>query len=419
MTTDNPRYQLFPVLTENEFQSLKNDIAKHGILVPVEKDESGNILDGHHRIRAWEELRAEGVNVPDYPRLIRAGLNEDEKLNHIRSLNLLRRHLTSDQQKPHWVEMRKAGMTYQAIADKSGVSKPVVIDALSESKNLLSEIANTRGQKRPSKYKPRQPKTVMALNSKDDEIATEAIRQAGDDLPDKTITTKRAARIGRESEAENRRNELKESLSNNPEINKNGHYDLRHGRFQIVLSDIERDSVDLFCTDPPYGKQYLSEWDDLADCAERLLKPGGYLVTYSGQMYLPEVMKSLSSKLRYVWVIAQINGSSKKNSVTNTKVYSQWKPILIYCKEPFSPTTEWINDIIKGVEMEKDFHEWQQGLSEAEFIINNYSKPGDTVIDPFLGSGTTVLACLKLNRQIIGCDIDAACISRSVERIHE
>lgn len=94
-------YQLLPPLSDEEYQALKSDIADHGILVPVEVDEARIMLDGHHRVKAWCELRAEGIKVPDYPRLIRAGLTEAQKRNHVRSLNLLRRHLTKEQLKVH------------------------------------------------------------------------------------------------------------------------------------------------------------------------------------------------------------------------------------------------------------------------------------------------------------------------------
>lgn len=414
--TQKPIYQLFPELTESEFESLKKDIAERGILVPVEKDEAGNILDGHHRIRAWEELKAEGVKVPDYPCMIRAGLTEQEKLSHVRTLNLLRRHLTTEQQKPHWEEMRKSGMTYQAIAEVSGVSHMTVKRELT---NVNSEIISTNGKKRPAQYKPRTPKTVITTNASQEKNVTEAIGKVGSDaLPDKVIPGKRAERVCREAEADQRRQETEETLKANPESTKNGIYDIRHGRFQVVLSDIENNSINLICTDPPYGKDFLNEWNEFADLANRVLKPGAFLVTYSGQMYLPAVMSSLASKLRYVWTIAQINGSSKKNIVTQNKIYSQWKPLLVFCKEPFSPLDSWLNDTLTGEEREKDFHDWQQGLSEAEFIINTFSKVKDTVLDPFLGSGTTALAAIKNGRNIIGCDSDAACISQAMERIN-
>src|SRR5688500_5609548 len=49
-----------PDPSPEEYRELKEDIREHGVLVPVEKDEHGNVLDGHQRLRAWGELRAEG-----------------------------------------------------------------------------------------------------------------------------------------------------------------------------------------------------------------------------------------------------------------------------------------------------------------------------------------------------------------------
>ena len=50
------RFQVVPPLTEEEFAALKDDIAQRGVLVPVEYDGDGNVLDGHHRLRACAEL---------------------------------------------------------------------------------------------------------------------------------------------------------------------------------------------------------------------------------------------------------------------------------------------------------------------------------------------------------------------------
>ena len=69
-------YQLFPDLSPEEFQGLKKSIAERGVLTPIEKDEHGNILDGHHRLRAVEELRAESYDVALPAVIIRAGLSE-------------------------------------------------------------------------------------------------------------------------------------------------------------------------------------------------------------------------------------------------------------------------------------------------------------------------------------------------------
>ena len=61
-------WQLLPPLTEEEYAALKADIVEHGVLVPIVVDaDTGAIVDGHHRQRAWDELRAEGAEIPEYP----------------------------------------------------------------------------------------------------------------------------------------------------------------------------------------------------------------------------------------------------------------------------------------------------------------------------------------------------------------
>ncbi len=65
--------------------------------MPIERDEKGALLDGHHRVQALRELRAEGHHVAEPSVLIRAGLTESEKRAHVRALNLHRRHLTTAQ----------------------------------------------------------------------------------------------------------------------------------------------------------------------------------------------------------------------------------------------------------------------------------------------------------------------------------
>jgi len=48
--------------------------------------------------------------------------------------------------------------------------------------------------------------------------------------------------------------------------------EIRHGDFREVLADIPDQSVKLILTDPPYGKNYLSLWDNLGKFAARVLQ---------------------------------------------------------------------------------------------------------------------------------------------------
>ncbi len=85
-------YQIMPDLTEQEYEALKENIAERGVVGPIEFDEDGNCLDGYNRLKACNEL-----GIMDYPKVIQAGLNEEEKDERAYTLNLARRHLTHEQ----------------------------------------------------------------------------------------------------------------------------------------------------------------------------------------------------------------------------------------------------------------------------------------------------------------------------------
>ena len=86
----------FGEMAEEEFERFKRDIAKRGVLVPIEYDEQGRLLDGHHRLRACNEL---GIECPS---ITRTFASDRERLEHIIVLNTLRRQL-SPRRKQHWI----------------------------------------------------------------------------------------------------------------------------------------------------------------------------------------------------------------------------------------------------------------------------------------------------------------------------
>jgi site-specific DNA-methyltransferase (adenine-specific) len=52
-----------------------------------------------------------------------------------------------------------------------------------------------------------------------------------------------------------------------------------------------------------------------------------------------------------------------------------------------------------------------------EYLIKTYSNHGDTVCDPFLGSGSTGVACVNLERSFIGIELDQKYFDMAEERI--
>jgi site-specific DNA-methyltransferase (adenine-specific) len=66
----------------------------------------------------------------------------------------------------------------------------------------------------------------------------------------------------------------------------------------------------------------------------------------------------------------------------------------------------WQEDILNSPARVKNEHEWQQNIEPIKTLIEKFSVKGQLVVDPFLGSGTTMKACKELDRQFFGMDTD-------------
>ena len=168
-------------------------------------------------------------------------------------------------------------------------------------------------------------------------------------------------------------------------------------------------------TDIPYGKEFLPQVDDLGAFAARMLKPGGLFVTYSGHLYLDQVIISLSRHLTWAWAIASV-WSGEANIIHPRQVTSKWKPILVYSKGDWKNRNRWY-DVTQVEEKEKDWHVWRQPLKQVEKLIEDFSEPGDLVVDPLAGGFTGAVACRNLGRCCIACDSDNASVIRGQDRL--
>lgn len=117
------KYQLLPRLSPDEYAALEASIIQHGVLVPVEYDEDGEIIDGHHRVEICESL-----GLWDWPRFVRKGLSETEKRQLARELNVSRRHLTSEQKRQVIADQLREtpSISSRAIAARLGVDDKTV-----------------------------------------------------------------------------------------------------------------------------------------------------------------------------------------------------------------------------------------------------------------------------------------------------
>ena len=176
MNHDPHQYQLLPDLPADDYERLKADIAERGVLVAVELDEHGNVLDGHHRVRIATEL---GV---DYPTIVRSGLAEHEKRLHAVSLNLARRHLTDAQKvalgrtiEPDIAEEARGRMA--AAGKVAAPGKPAATAATFEKKRTDDEVARQVGIGSGDTYR-RAKSTLEEAERVAPEVAAQA--QAGE-----------------------------------------------------------------------------------------------------------------------------------------------------------------------------------------------------------------------------------------------
>lgn len=152
-------YQVMPSLTAEEYANLRDDIAANGVRVPVDVDENGQVLDGHHRALIAAELGIE------CPRRVLAGLSEDEKVAHAYAVNIQRRSLTREQKRALVAASLKRDphLSDREHAKRTGVSHPTVADVRDELEQSGDvESSSTRvdamGRQQPStKQQPTRP----------------------------------------------------------------------------------------------------------------------------------------------------------------------------------------------------------------------------------------------------------------------
>jgi DNA modification methylase len=202
---------------------------------------------------------------------------------------------------------------------------------------------------------------------------------------------------------------------------------LYHADCRKVMAEIEPDSIELAWTDPPYnvGKDYGEYKDNLSP---EWYQQWCYLwvnelktVAKSVAIYPPKI------HLRWFWNLIPENhlvplGWSPEGAIRNNYVH-HYAPLLLPAK-PLKRTKDlWYNLQVPGLGFfyreEKTGHPGQTSLDVTMRVITAFSNEGDTVIDPFMGSGTTGIACVRTGRKFIGIDIDSGSCDMARRRIEE
>lgn len=408
-------YQHLPNLSDKEYQALKADIKTAGVLVPVDIDEEGNILDGHHRIRACQEL-----GIKNWPTVVRSGMSDQEKHEYVYRVNVNRRQLDKEWKRQEAERLAKKHWSQEEIGRALGIDQSTVGRWLDNIMHLHNtDLPTTRtdslGRERPTTYKRREPTSVFAQTAQATQTVQQALLELGDDTKpgfvSKETVTKKAKKRKRKKEASSIAQRLKESPPKPSD-----RFTLFCGNSVEIMPTLEKQSIDVIITDPPYPKEYLSLYKTLAYEANRLLRPNGCLYVMVGQSYLPEIFNLMTPHITYRWTISYLTPGAKSAQLWNRKINTFWKPVLCFSRGVYQG--EWTGDVIKSKSDDKRFHEWGQSESGMIQLIESYTKPNDVILDPFCGSGTTGVAALVLNRRFIGIDIEESNIAATKSRLY-
>jgi site-specific DNA-methyltransferase (adenine-specific) len=225
------------------------------------------------------------------------------------------------------------------------------------------------------------------------------------------------------------------------------------------MRDIPDGSIDMILCDPPYGTT-ACKWDSIIplkpmwEQLKRIIKPNGAIVMTASQPFTTTLIASNMKMFRYCWVwdkkkagnifLAKIQPMKvhedivvfgiktptfypimvERDKVKTSKNYGTGaamggdgkKEEKVYRYTHKNPTSiiEASNASQKG-----KIHPTQKPVALMEYLIKTYTNEGETVLDFTMGSGTTGVACKKLNRNFIGIELDSEYFKIAEKRINE
>lgn len=236
---------------------------------------------------------------------------------------------------------------------------------------------------------------------------------------------------------------------------------LLHGDCLDLLPTLPDASVDAVICDPPYGTT-ACKWDSPIPFApmwaelKRLIKPRGAVVLFGSQPFTSALVMSNPGWFKYEWVWDKVQVSGFLNAkfqplgVTEsvlifgegrTKYNPQMTRGDVYKvtnnPNPTSPNYGTHTRERKRVAGDQRYpktllqfshgrspstvplHPTQKPVALLEYLVRTYTDPGDVVLDFTMGSGTTGVACVNLNRAFIGIEKDAGYFATAERRIAE
>ena len=218
--------------------------------------------------------------------------------------------------------------------------------------------------------------------------------------------------------------------------------------------------VDAIITDPPYGTT-ACKWDSIIPFDEmwlrlnKLIKSNGAIVLFGSQPFTSSLIMSNLKMFKYEQIWDKNKGTQPQ--LANIQPMKSHENILVFGKgkinyhpqktkgDPYTRDNKQkhtehslskglrpIKQVNTGFRFPKtvllyprDFsaqtrlHPTQKPVALMEYLIKTYTNEGDTVLDFTMGSGTTGVACVNINRKFIGIELDEGYYKIASERIHK
>lgn len=229
--------------------------------------------------------------------------------------------------------------------------------------------------------------------------------------------------------------------------------DLKCGDCLELMKEIPDKSIDMILCDPPYGTTRC-EWDRKLDLDrlweqyKRIIKDTGAILLFSQQPFSTDLICSNRKMFRYEIIWEKPNptgflnankmpmrahenilvfyrklpvynpifsaGKAYKASNSTNRVYGKYKLITAEYEAQRYP-----RDVIKSFNknFSKSFMPTQKPVPLLEYFIKTYTNEGDVVLDNCMGSGSTGVACVNLERSFIGMELNEEHFRIAEERI--
>ncbi len=188
-----------------------------------------------------------------------------------------------------------------------------------------------------------------------------------------------------------------------------------HGDCRDVLPRLKDQSIDVTITDPPYGIRKAG-WDDVfplfwLDDVARITKSAIAVMPGINNLYsLPKTI----GRFEYRWMLSihLTNGMTR-----GLMGFGNWIPVTVYAPHGASLYRQQQDATAVPISGNMPDHPSPKPLRAMKWLVSRFE--GETILDPFMGSGSTLRAAKDLGRKAIGIEIDERYCEIAARRLQQ